>query len=204
MNGRVFVGLKQLQKVYLSSNVCINEDFLGVARTRTVAQVVHSKCWFTENLSEITIYLHERFQKFEIFIENTLAEKKILQNELGAAKAAKNLAEAQISEKNLKLNGEAAARTRLEAELRAAQSAKIQAEAQTTFVQKICEKLDAQQNETCAAKTKELRDNFEFKKIENQELLIENQKINAQINEKNLMIKNLEEKVKFLSNNGQC
>lgn len=44
MNGESFTGLKRLQKVVLSGNVCVNEDFVDPTSIATLPQVINEKC----------------------------------------------------------------------------------------------------------------------------------------------------------------
>lgn len=44
MSGNLFVGLNQLQYVYLSENECIDQNFEGLNITEEVSQLVTSKC----------------------------------------------------------------------------------------------------------------------------------------------------------------
>lgn len=48
MNGRAFSGLNILKVVWLHQNICIDEDFLDQTRVAIMAQVVDTKCSFTE------------------------------------------------------------------------------------------------------------------------------------------------------------
>lgn len=185
MNGRLFARLNRLKQVWLDGNVCIEEKFESETRIATMAQVVDAKCAFTETLHDMSVIFNKKFKIMENFMETTLAEKDKLQNEVSAAKATIAQVEAQ--------------KQALTAELKAAQSAKAQPEAKTKFAQEICEKLDVQHNETCNAKAQELRDNINHKNSENKDLSMENQKQSSEINEKKLKIKQLEDKVKILS-----
>lgn len=49
MNGRLFERLPDLERVYLGSNECINEEFIGDNRIhKDLSRTVTEKCSFTE------------------------------------------------------------------------------------------------------------------------------------------------------------
>lgn len=48
MNGRLFERLPDLERVYLGSNECINEEFIGDNRIQNLPRTVTEKCSFTE------------------------------------------------------------------------------------------------------------------------------------------------------------
>lgn len=90
----------------------------------------------------------------------------------------------------------------LEVKLAAAETARTRTDSQNIFIRNICEKLEAQHNATCNAKTKECRQNVANKFKEIEELLNEKQKLVASLNEKDQKIANLQKKLETL--NGNC
>lgn len=204
MNGRAFAGLNVLNEVMLQENVCINENFRNTS-IASIVQDTNKKCAFPETFPDITEHLDTKFENLETFMNKFLEEKEkhrkefnVVNAELAAktvelktAQSAKNQAEAQISEKNLRIE-------ELRSELK---SSKTHAEVQLKFIQNICEKLETQYNQTFAAKAQELNEKLEHKIRVNEELIEENQKKSEEINQKNLKIKQLEEKNRILSAN---
>lgn len=93
MNGIAFAGLNRLNEVWMHGNICISEKFVGQTRIATMAQIVDTKCAFNETSSKTLSPISNCDQKFKVLenlMQKKLAEIEKLQNELSAAKTAKD------------------------------------------------------------------------------------------------------------------
>jgi TFIIF-interacting CTD phosphatase-like protein len=51
LNGEVFRGLNKLTEIWLSGNICIDENFIGSTRIAVLEQTINQKCNIDEALS---------------------------------------------------------------------------------------------------------------------------------------------------------
>jgi chromosome segregation ATPase len=171
-------------------------------------QVVATKCAFTET-PELMAKLDEKFKSLEIFMRSqieTLRTEKI-QGDAQNQEKSKQIDKlgAEVKQKSDELSIKTANIARLEANDAGLQSniARLEAELKAAnVIQNLCEQLDAQRNQTFIAMTKDLRETVDFKTSENRDLSDDLQKKNAEINDKNAKIKQLEGTFDSLSNNG--
>lgn len=184
MNGQALGKMKNLKSVSLGRNICINEDFLSPNRIDLLPQFVSAKCGFTEAASERT----DCDEKTASLNQTTL-EKENLQKQLNEQISVVSANSAQI--------------TSLKVKLSAAEDAKAKAEKSFQTIERVYEMLDAQRNQTFAAKTEEMRNTIEAKLIENEDLLTELSEKSVKINDQAAKIKNLEEKIRIFESNNQ-
>lgn len=188
MNGQALGNMKNLKSVTLSRNICINEDFLSLHRIELLPQFVSARCGFTEAASEQTD-CDEKIATVTAFLNQTILEKEGLQKQLNDQISAVSAKSAQIAN--------------LEVKLSAAEDAKAKAEKSFQTVERVYEMLDAQRNQTFAAKTEEMRNTIEAKLMENEDLLTELSEKSAKINDQAAKIKKLEKKIRIFENNIQ-
>lgn len=178
LNGRQFVSLTNLQHVNLIGNDCIDESFLGENKILKLPKVVTEKCAQHQQPGQ------NCFQFLEVINNKTASEKDILLSEL--------------SNKTAELTQHLISIAKLQAEVSYVKAAKLQAEAQSSFLIRVYENLDAQRNETFLVKTEELRNTVALKLQEVDELLEEKQRNEAERNEMREEIKALKGKLENL------
>lgn len=176
LSGKLFEHLNKLSDVRLRNNICIDRNFMKKSEIPAMLELLNTKCAFVENdeLSEITD--KPAVQDVASYIESQSAFTEKPKNEvtavtnLGIALENENL-KSNITQHLLKIAS-------LDTKLKAANE------------------LVAHQND----ETENLQKNFHLKSLEISELLDEDQRKSALINEKNQKIKELMRTIDALSN----
>lgn len=183
MTSQLFGGLKNLVQVDLTGNVCINEDFVTADRVATLRLIVNEKCGFIEN-HQSALISQANIQKQN---EANQKEKEKLQLELTAKTATINKHLIEI----------ATLKARLEAESKVTAAA----ESKATLIMKMFDKLEAQYNATCAARTEDLQRTVKSKMTENNDLLEQQQVYKVEVKDMSSKINDCQIRLENCANN---
>lgn len=201
LNSAAFDGLEKLQNVYLRENSCIKHNYLGSTLLETMKGTLDQHCSYSSH-HETSYDNHDMLQIEQM---ETTSAKKILKEQ---QKSLLNLQEGflDMSKKDVKIEMLESNLKEINSELGHAniKIVKLQTELNASnemnlVIKEFLNKFDLQRNETFAAKSKELRDNFEIKMRENEELRREAQEKDQKLKEMRAKIKKLEEKIEILS-----
>lgn len=201
MNGKTFDKLSNLIAVWLGNNECIRENFNPNAQPTSLAQLSQTisescgscrslECEMFEDLKEIQ---DENARRIENSI-GQLLEEQMNQNKILEAHIK------STSDKNENLQISLAQR---ETELNALKDLKDRYESEIMTLKDFTDKIYQQRNETCGLKTDELENIVSLKLREIEQLTDDLQKKTSELNEKDRKFKELEEKIKIMTNSNQ-
>lgn len=192
INGGVLQKLTKLTRVWLTGNVCINENFNDYTFT-SMDHILSQKCGFNETVEQITEKETQETQIQQIVTNKTISELENCQTE------------------NTKLNAELVAaksvRDRNEVTVETMQDRfditvnKLEDRYDNLFalVKDLGNRLEMQYNQTLAANAEKVN----LKTSENESLMKEMQKKNEEVDANHLKIKSLEERVRILNGSNQ-
>lgn len=149
-------------------------------------QIVAEKCGLAETVSETFKDSENQNKILQTFMNKTILDNKICQSEMNDLNFTKTTEIATLN-----------------AQLVAAIHSKDRCDSQFALFQILSEKLEKQFNETLSAKTQDLRETIKFKMSEIADLLAEQQRKNGELNDKDIKIKSLEERIKMLEGQNQ-
>jgi hypothetical protein len=179
MNGAVFQTLNQLQQVLLHTNPCINLNFGNQSQISSMSVIVTTYCGFYEpNFN----YSNEQAQITIVQLSNQI---KLLELQLDSSKISSNKTMKENEE--LRLNV-----LELKSEVN---TSKLDCKVERQQYQKTLHFIQEQWNATIFSKINEFHKSFDEKSKENDENLLELQKLKSEMNNKSAEIKRLKDKI---------
>lgn len=160
LNGGAFVRLGNLHHVYLSENICIDDDFVDPNALSTMSSVVTAKCGYCrsneafgncEMLEHMKSFEVENRKKIEETFEKVFVEQKF-QSKVIEALMNKTMLELEetrlrLTEKENVITDHLVTIARLEYEVMAAKHSKTQCDGQVATVQRVYHELETQRME---------------------------------------------------------
>lgn len=192
IHGGTFQKHSKLTDVYLGTNACINEDFFDPTRIEEMPEIITRKCGSDESVYKLIEKVFEgqkrQIEAQESFMNITLLEKEICQSEIIAKTE-------EIAKVNAELAAEKLLKDRFKMNVKVTRD---RCDSQFEMFKDLNDKRATQFYQMLTAKTEDLNDLVFLKSSENEKLFAELQDKKEEINEKDLKIKILEERVQAL------